>query len=65
MIFGQTHWEKTDREAREREQGRTWRCVFAWAPVPLIDGRTALLCWVQRRLEGYSTKLWQYRLPPS
>jgi hypothetical protein len=61
LIFGKT------REDRNRAIFE-WRCVFAWWPMRLDDGRTAWLEWIEYRwFDDYSanwagdSSRWQYR----
>lgn len=65
MVFGKTHRqrevERQNRAARWARASR-WHLVFAWAPVRLVDGRTAWLGFVDRRREGPSgDSRWVYR----
>jgi hypothetical protein len=52
-----------------------WHPWFAWHSVDLSDGRTAWLCWLDRKLDarsmeirsrvmpGCTSLIWTYRLP--
>lgn len=73
---GDTWLARKKNKVRKRwHRESVWHQKFAWRPTRVADSTMAWLCWVERRLDGYSremgkrdrfdTWMWdyEYRLP--